>query len=418
MTSPTSNADFHRALQTRRADHSLIQAFYQDPALHRLDIENIFYREWIFAGHDCEIAKTGDYFTLQLGDYSIIVTRDAEGRVRAHHNACRHRGYKVCDAARGNVKRRFVCPYHQWSYELDGSLARTRGMGAGFDPKAHGLKPVHAESVGGWIFVCVANDAPDFGAFRAAVAPYLAPYDLSNTKVAFESRIVEKGNWKLVMENNRECYHCVGSHPELCRTFPDTPVHAGVEGTADVRHVANFVEAWEAKGLPGRFKIADDAQYRVMRLPFLDQARSMTMTGEPAVSKRLGRAPESENCGDVLLYHYPSTWNHVTADHAISFRCLPLSATETELVTKWLVPKDAIEGRDYDLKTLTEVWIATNDQDAALVERNAEGIRSPAYEPGPYSAVHEAGVIQFIDWYCGALEKRLGGERSKLKAAE
>ncbi len=410
--------DTLRALNLRRPDHSLTQPFYQSPDLFRLDLEHIFYRDWIFAGHDCEIEKPGDYFTMQLGDYAIIVARDAEGRVRAHHNACRHRGFKVCDAAKGNVKRRFVCPYHQWSYELDGSLARTRGMGADFDASKHGLKSVHAESVSGWIFICVAAEAPDFAAFRALVQPYLAPYDLTNTKVAFESRIIETGNWKLVMENNRECYHCVGSHPELCRTFPDSPVHAGVEGAKDAQHVADFVAKWEASGFPGKFRIADDAQYRVMRLPFLDAARSMTMSGEPAVAKRLGKAPETENCGDVLLYHYPSTWNHITADHAISFRCLPVSATETELVTKWLVPKDAVEGRDYDLKTLTEVWIATNAQDAALVERNAEGIRSPAYEPGPYSPVHETGVTQFVDWYCGSLEGRLGGEKAKLRAAE
>ena len=323
----------------------------------------------------------------------------------------------MCDALKGNVKRRFVCPYHQWSYELDGSLARTRGMSDSFDPTQHGLKPVHAESVEGWIFVCVAEQAPDFGKFRAMVAPYLAPFDLTNTKVAYEQRIVERGNWKLVMENNRECYHCVGSHPELCRTFPDTPVHAGPDGP-DASMLSDFVSKWEALGFPGQYRIADDAQYRVMRLPFLEHARSMTLTGQPAVAKRLGRAPETENIGDTLLFHFPSSWNHVTADHAISFRCLPLSANETELVTKWLVPKDAVEGVDYDLKTLTEVWEATNAQDASLVERNAEGIRSPAYEPGPYSTVHEAGVIQFVDWYCGSLEKRLGGERVKLKAAE
>ena len=411
-------AETLRALQSRKRDHSLTRPFYQDPSLFKIDLETIFYRDWIFAGHDCEIANPGDYFTFAIGDYSIIVNRDASGAIKAHHNACRHRGFKVCDAAKGNVKRRFVCPYHQWSYELDGSLARTRGMGDDFDPSKHGLKPVHAQSVAGWIFVCVADQAPDFGAFRAMVEPYLAPYDLTNAKVAHEYTIIEKGNWKLVMENNRECYHCVGSHPELCRTFPDSPVHAGLEGAKEAQLMANFIEHWEAKGLPGRFKIADDAQYRVMRLPFLDSARSMTMSGEPAVSKRLGRAPETENSGDVLLYHCPSSWNHFTADHALSFRCLPLSATETQLTTKWLVPEDAVEGRDYDLKTLTEVWTATNAQDTALVERNADGIRSPAYEPGPYSPVHESGVIQFVDWYCGSLERRLVGETSKLRAAE
>jgi glycine betaine catabolism A len=225
--------DTLRALAARRPDHSLTRPFYRDEALFRLDLEAIFYRDWIFAGHDCEIANPGDYFTFQLGDHSIIVNRDAGGTVRAHHNACRHRGFKVCEADKGNVKRRFVCPYHQWSYDLDGSLARTRGMGDDFDPSAHGLKPVHVGSMAGWIFVCVADSAPDFATFKATVTPYLAPYDLTNAKVAFEYTMVERGNWKLVMENNRECYHCVGSHPELCRTFPDTPVHAGPGSSED-----------------------------------------------------------------------------------------------------------------------------------------------------------------------------------------
>lgn len=413
-------AETLRALKSRKPNHSLSRPFYHDEELYRLDLENIFYKDWIFAGHDCEIANPGDYFTMQLGDYSIIVTRDGQGRVCAHHNSCRHRGYKVCEAAKGNVKRRFVCPYHQWSYELDGSLARTRGMGNDFDPKQHGLKPVHAESVQGWIFVCVAAQAPDFSGVRTMVEPYFAPYDLTNTKVAFESRIVEKGNWKLVMENNRECYHCVGSHPELCRTFPDTPTLTGDPDSPDLKAISEFVKKWEARGFPGGFKIADDAQYRVMRLPLVD-ARSMTMSGQPAVAKRLGKAPQDEDCGDVLLYHYPSSWNHVTCDHALSFRTLPIGPHETELVTKWLVPKDAVEGRDYDVKTLTEVWLATNAQDAELVERNAAGTRSPAYEPGPYSDLHEAGVIQFIDWYCGALERHLAGGKQgtkRLAAAE
>ncbi len=411
-------AEALRSLDARKPDHSLHQQFYLHESLFKIDLETIFYRDWIFAGHDCEINQPGDYFTFSIGDYAIIVNRDADGAIRAHHNSCRHRGFKVCDAAKGNVKRRFVCPYHQWSYELDGSLARTRGMGSDFDPASHGLKPVHVQSVLGWIFVCVAAVAPDFAAFRSTVAPYFEPYDLTNAKVAYEETIIEKGNWKLVMENNRECYHCVGSHPELCRTFPDTPVHVGPEGAVDAKHISEFVAYWEAKGLPSAFKIADDAQYRVMRLPFLEHARSMTLSGAPAVSKRLGRAPETENSGDVLLFHYPSSWNHITADHALSFRCLPLSATETQLTTKWLVPKDAVEGVDYDLKTLTEVWSATNAQDTALVVRNAEGIKSPAYEPGPYSPVHETGVIQFVDWYCGSVQRRLTEGKSKLHAAE
>ena len=108
-------------LQARRAGMSLDRRFYTDPEFYRLDLETIFYRDWMFAGHDCEIPAPGDYFTMQIGDYPIIVLRGRDGAIRAHHNSCRHRGSRICPAAKGAVKR-LVCPYHQWTYDLDGSL--------------------------------------------------------------------------------------------------------------------------------------------------------------------------------------------------------------------------------------------------------------------------------------------------------
>jgi phenylpropionate dioxygenase-like ring-hydroxylating dioxygenase large terminal subunit len=101
-----------------------------------------------------------------------------------------------------------------------------------------------------------------------------------------------------------------------------------------------------------------DAHAPPRRCTLHDHHRQAAVTG-----KTLGEIPAEPNIGDVLLYHFPSTWNHFTADHALSFRVLPVSPTETELVSKWLVPKDAVEGVDYDLKALTEVWLATNEQD-------------------------------------------------------
>jgi Rieske 2Fe-2S family protein len=289
-------------------------------------------------------------------------------------------------------------------------------MTKSLDKSAYGLKRAHAITVSSHIFVCVAEIPPDATPLKSMVEPYLHPYGLDDAKIAFESRIVENGNWKLVMENNRECYHCAGSHPELCRTFPDQPT-AGAGGEfADQAEIEELVSMCEALGLPGRFQKAADHQYRIMRMPFLDDARAMTMSGKPAVAKMLGRVPAEPNVGDILLYHYPSTWNHFTADHALSFRLLPISVDETELVTRWIVRKDAVEGVDYDLKALTEVWLATNAQDTALVEQNQAGIRSPAYEPGPYSPLHEGAVMQFVDWYMSTIRRRLDDTRLRVAA--
>ncbi|KXF76776.1 Rieske (2Fe-2S) protein [Paramesorhizobium deserti] len=400
-------------LKGRNANFSLEQKFYTDPDYFKLDLEHIFYREWLFVGHDCELPKTGSYLTVQIGAYPVVVVRDAQGGIRAFHNSCRHRGSRICSAERGTAAK-LVCPYHQWTYELDGRLLFARQVGPDFNPAQYGLKPVHCESVAGYIFICIAEEAPDFAATRATIEPYLAPHRLGETKVAYESTIIEKGNWKLVWENNRECYHCAANHPELCRTYPEAPTASGVQGLMDDPEITALWRKCEAVGLPSTFRMAPDGQYRITRVPLLRDAESYTLSGKRAVKKPLSPSITESHIGTMLLFHYPSSWNHVLGDHAISFRVLPISADETQVTTKWLVNKDAVEGVDYDLHELTHVWIETNDQDRRIVEENAVGIKSPVYQPGPYSVEHEGGVMQFVEWYANFITPRLEGEAVPL----
>lgn len=306
------------------------------------------------------------------------------------------------------MRRRIVCPYHQWSYELDGSLARARKTDAGFVAEDHGLARAACRITSGMIFVSVADEPPDFAPAAALIKRYLAPFDLANATVAHTSTVVEDGNWKLVMENNRECYHCKATHPELCATFPEAPLHSGGGAGDDLVALQRLVDHCESIGLPSRFESSADYQFRAMRLPLLGDARSMTRDGAPGVARRFAALP-ADNIGDVLLYHYPSTWSHFMADHAITFRMLPLGPTQTQLTTTWLVPAGAESGRDYNVDELTSVWLATNAQDKALVERTQRGVTSPAYRPGPYSSEEEEGVIQFIDWYAASILRRLDG---------
>ncbi|ACU48439.1 Rieske 2Fe-2S family protein [Brucella microti CCM 4915] len=398
----------------RDPNFSLEQKFYTDPDYYKLDLENIFYKDWLFVGHDCELPKTGSYMTVQIGAYPVIIVRDAQGGIRAFHNSCRHRGSRICSAEKGTAAK-LVCPYHQWTYELDGRLLFARQVGPDFKPADYGLKPVHCETVAGYIYICVAEEAPDFAAFRNLVEPYLAPHNIKDAKVAFESSIIEKGNWKLVWENNRECYHCAANHPELCRTYPEAPTATGVQGVMEDPEINQLWKSCASIGLPARFNISEDGRYRITRIPLLRDAVSYTMSGKAAVKKSLSdKVAGSTNIGAMLLFNYPSTWNHLMADHAISFRVLPISAEETLVTTKWLVHKDAVEGVDYDLDELTHVWIQTNDQDRKIVEENAVGIHSPAYQPGPYSVEHEGGVMQFLEWYTNTMTPRLRGEAAKL----
>ena len=396
-------------LMRRRPGYSLAQAFYCDPGVFQVDLENIWYREWLFTLPACEIPKTGDYVVHEVGAYSVVIVRGSDGVIRAFHNSCRHRGSVLCKTKKGRNPK-LVCLYHQWTYELDGRLLWARDMGPDFDAAAHGLKPVHCRNASGMVYICLADVAPDFDGLAAETARYLAPHDLENSKVAYESTIIEKGNWKLVWENNRECYHCSGNHPSLCRTFPDDPRAIGTLGNGEL---AGATEAHktrcEAVGAPSGYAISTLGDWRFVRTPLLGAGESYTLDGKVAVTKPNSTLP-FRDAGSLLKFKYPATWNHFLSDHAIVFRITPISATETEVCTKWLVHKDAEEGRDYDLKRLTEVWIATNDEDREVVENNQRGILSPVYEPGPYSETHEGGLIQFTDWYAATLIRAITGQ--------
>ena len=389
-------------LLQHRPGHALPQPFYNDPAIFEADLEAFFYRDWLYAFPACLLEKTGSYQRLKIGAYDVIVLRDGKGEIAAFHNTCRHRGSVICAAAQGRVAK-LTCPYHQWTYDLDGRLLWARDMGPDFDPSKHGLKPVHCRTMAGLVYICLADEAPDFDTFAETVAPYLAVHDLSNAKVAHQSTIIEKGNWKLVWENNRECYHCAGNHPDLCRTYPEDPTISGVSQDGVFPDtVEKHFNRLEQAGAPSRFRLSESGEFRVARMPLLDGAESYTINGKIAVQKKLGRIPMND-AGTLLLFHYPTTWNHFLSDHSITFRVTPIGPQETEVQTTWLVNKDAVEGVDYDLKNLTTVWEHTNDEDRRVVEDNQQGINSPAFEPGPYSKTHEDGVIQFVDWYLGRM---------------
>ncbi len=391
-------------INQRKPRHALSRDLYRDPAVYRDDLEQIWHKEWIFAGHSFEIEKPGEYLTLQIGDYPVVIVRDDDNRIRAFHNACRHRGSRLCSESKGRVAK-LVCPYHRWTFDLDGRLLFAANMGEKFNNDDHGLMPVHCEVVKSFIYVCVADQAPDFSQFRDAVASYVTPHQPDSYRVAFESNLVEQGNWKLVFENNRECYHCEGNHPELLNSFVENLAVAGVGGEEDPALVA-FWDRCEAAGLPSRLLMDPLGQYRMTRIPMFNDAVSYTLDGRPAVNGRLDSSGEA-NIGALLYFNYPSSWNHFLGDHALSFRVLPLGPGETLVTTRWLVHRDAVEGVDYDLDNLTKVWLATNDQDRQLVEETFRGVSSPAYVPGPFSDVAENGVCQFVDWYCDTMKRRL-----------
>ena len=400
-------------IATRDRCYSLPQPFYGDAAFHQLDIELIWNRSWIFAAPECVIPAAGNWFTLDVGKSSIVIVRGSAGEVRAFYNTCRHRGSKLCLGEQGKVAR-LVCPYHQWTYGLDGQLLFARDMGPNFDPKQFPLKQAHCRAVGGFIYICLADTAPDFEPFAQTVEPYMRPHGLHNAKVAFTQTLIEKANWKLVLENNRECYHCSANHPELLRTLSEyDDVNDPRMAPAFAQRIQAKGTQWDQQGLPHASQMSPDKRFRVVRLP-LAKGTSMTMDGTLGVKGGLLGNLQDADLGSVRLLSLPNNWNHLQSDHAMAFRVLPIGPQETMVTTWWLVNKDAREGVDYDIDHLKHVWSATNEQDRILAENNQAGINSKAYEPGPYSPTIEFGVQNFIDWYTSELTLGLGESRPTI----
>ena len=405
----------------RRPGHALEAPFYCSDEIHQADIALIFGRHWINVGVEPDVPEPGDVTTVEVGPWSVVVVRDDDRQVRAFHNVCRHRGARIVGQRRAMVGN-LVCPYHTWTYGLDGRLLFANHMPDEFDAACHGLKPVALRSIAGLLFICLADDPPDdIEAMDAAMTPYLAPHDLANSRIAHEVDLIEAGNWKLAMENNRECYHCAGNHPELtvplfAYGFGFSPERLDAVERGEADRYAALVSAshaeWEAQGVPSREieHLADRVTgYRTERLPIDRHGESQTVDTRRACRRLLGRL-DSARLGGLSFWTQPNSWHHFMSDHVVSFCVLPLDAGRTLVRTRWLVHKDAVEGVDYDLANLTAVWNATNAQDAALVEMAQAGVRSPAYEPGPYSPFTEGLVEKFCRWYLGRLTAELARE--------
>jgi Rieske 2Fe-2S family protein len=408
--------DLTALVSGRIPGHGLDAPFYTSQDVFDLDMSAIFTKHWLFVAAEAEVPEPGDFVTVEIGPASVIIVRDDDEQVRAFHNVCRHRGSRILDEAHGCVGN-LVCPYHHWTYGVDGGLLHAENQPATFDRSRFGLKPVHVRTVGGLVFICLADEPPtDFDDVAERIEPYLAPYELGRAKVAHQADIIEDGNWKLVMENNRECYHCDG-HPELISAY--FPLHGY---TADdvpprLRRVWERFETASAalqtacarQGFPASGIREIDTRptaFLVAHAPLDGAGKSYTAGGESVCRKRMGVIVD-DRFGDLHMHTQPNAWFHMLSDHAVVFTVLPIAPDKTFVRSTWLVHPDAVEGVDYDIPTLTHVWTATNSQDSAFVARTQKGVSDPGYQPGPYSEV-EGDVDAFVNWYVSRVNAYLG----------
>lgn len=396
-------------LRARQKGYSLPADLYTRADVFEAEIDVFFHKHWILIGLECDLPEPGDVCVVDIGRSSVAILRDDDGVVRAFFNVCRHRGAKLAPPG-SSVVGNLVCPYHQWTYALTGELVRAPHMGQDFDLSCNGLRPINLRSVGGLLYACLSDDPPsDIQDLVDVMEPRLAPYDIRNAKVAFQSDLVEKGNWKLTLENNRECYHCSANHPELCVSFIDLDFGFDPDALAPEdrltaeQHGALYAAKtaeWESMGYPSKAidHLVDCAtNFRTQRLIISGAGESQTPDARAACAKLMG-AMTRKDLGDMHLWGH-NCWHHVMGDHAVTFMVIPLSADETLVRTKWLVHKDAVEGVDYDVERLTAVWKATNSQDAHLVGLAHAGASSYGYKPGQYSPFTEGQLDNFATWY-------------------
>jgi len=395
-------------LGQNRPGYTLPRDLYVSEEAFRFDTEVMLKSVWLYACTVAHVKKPGDYFVFELANNSVILLRGKDGEVRAFYNTCTHRGSRLCDAQKGSMAR-VMCPYHFWTFGLDGNLMVARGMPEGFEKSAHGLRPVALENVGGLLFICLADNPPPIDRVQHDIAEQLAIYNVDKLKVAHQSDLIDTANWKLVMENNRECYHCASNHPELLNSlsgdgFGKGNPEDGVGADAD-----DEIARWKAMGIHHDLvEFPDGWWHRVARLGLANGSLSQTLDGQPASKKLIWNIDHAEPTS-LSIWTHPNSWHHFCCDHVITFSVVPIAPDRTLVRTSWLVHEDAVEGEDYTIENLTAVWNATNQQDRRLAEMNHAGILTDGYRQGQY-ALEENLVDAFKTFYVERSEQALAAQ--------
>src|ERR1700720_4165637 len=282
---------------------SLGRKFYCGDAVFAAESNRVVGRKWIVAGHVDRVRARGDYFLFKIGDESIIIVRNDASTINAFYNVCRHRGSLICTKPQGRVAR-LTCGYHAWSYGLDGALLAARLMPADFSKKDNGLHRCHIRVFYGFIFINLSDEAPvDFDAAFADLAPYLDFHGFADAKIAYAQSYPTTANWKLIVENFVECYHCAPAHPEFCSMHPPEALIAfgagPSSGPADaVEKYLPALKAWEARaaGLGRPIGTVDDGPESshprlLLQRTIREGYENETPDGRPAaplMGKRLG----------------------------------------------------------------------------------------------------------------------------------
>ncbi len=391
-----------RLVAAHRPGHGLSRPFYHDQDIYERDLERVFRRHWHCIAHESVIPNANDFEVFRMANEQVILTRHADGSIHALLNVCRHRGAEVCTKDKGNA-RVFVCPYHAWTYSNDGALRAARLMPKEFRREDHGLKRLHVRVVEGLVFVSFAKVPLDFAEVEHLLHATCGQYGWGNAKVAHRGSYAVSANWKLAVENYVECYHCGPAHPEYSQTHAlEQPLHMieAMNEAMEERTCALGIEV----GSGNHWQTSEGGKEAIhaFRYALYDGVKSGSEDGA-AVAPLMGRFTDFD--GGVTSIHLGGTTFLVCyPDHGMIYRFIPKTAETCEMELIWLVDGKAEAGRDYDLDRLTWLWKVTTDEDKAIIEHTARGVRSHYFEPGPIAPM-EHNELRYIDWYLDEISR-------------
>jgi glycine betaine catabolism A len=360
---PFDPADLEPALRPFGRSRMLPRAAYTSQRVFAFEQERFFAGSWTCVGREGDLEATGAQRAVRVGGAGVLLVRGADAAVRAFANTCRHRGHELLGVGAETTRRTVLCPYHAWTYDLDGRLRAAPGFRGleWFDQAEHGLVELPLARWHGFLFVNGSGDAPPFAEHVGALDDLVAPYQPERLLPLVSHEYGLACNWKVVLENYHECYHCPLIHPELCQVSPPSSGDnfeldgAWVGGTMDLKdHAATMSLDGRSDGVP---------------IPGLDGERLRTVA-------YLGLFP------NLLLSLHP--------DYLMTHLVSPLGPDASHVICTWYFPPEATERPGFDPSYAVDFWDRTNRQDWAACESVQRGMASPHFQPGPLAPAEDA----------------------------
>jgi Rieske 2Fe-2S family protein len=344
--------------------------WYTSPEIFAQERERIFAEHWICVARTEHVPHSGDYVLVEIADESLILARDAAGTLHAFYNVCRHRGTRLCEQASGHFSGSIQCPYHAWTYGLDGTLLVARNMNevADFDRSEYPLHEAQIASWEGFVFVNLSANAQPFDAVFAPLIGRFARWEIESLQTARSIEYDLACNWKLVFLNYSECYHCPLVHPQLDKLSP-----------------------------------SDSGRNDLTQGPFLGGYSELRKHGMSlTISGTTARAPIGRVDGEDLdrVYYYtifPSMLLSLHPDYVMVHYVRPVAPDRTRVRCAWLFDPRAMESPQFDPSDAVDFWDLTNRQDWHVNEMTQKGLKSRAYTPGPYA--NAEGLLNAFDTY-------------------